>query len=90
MTIQQKTENNIHIEPGTVGKKLKIKKKEKKNQKMCLEKKMEKEENEGRYEHFFCFQWLLGFRTVTCFIVLLLYFITVILLINSTWGRAVH
>ena len=45
---------NIHAEPVIVGKK--FEKKEKRRTRKCVRKKMEKKENEGRYEHFFfCF-----------------------------------
>ena len=70
------------------------KKRVKKNQKMFLKNKNGKKENKGRYEHFF-FLLTLSSRTVSCFIVLFSIFdccncFTVILLINSTRGRAVH
>ena len=61
------------------------KKREKKNQKMCLKK------NEKRYEHFFLFSLTIGFQDCYMFYCLvIIYFITVILLINSTWGREVY
>ena len=73
----------------------KIWKKEKRRTRKCFgQKKNGKNENEGRYEHFFVFTdfWVLGLLHVllSCFYILLLHWCYCNFVINSTWGRTVH
>ena len=51
-----KTGKKIHAKPVNIEKK--IEKKEKRRTRKCFWKKNGKKENEGRYEHIFCFYWL--------------------------------
>ena len=89
---QIKDWKNIHAEPVTVEKiwkKKQKKKREKKNQKMWLEKEKRKEKKMKDNTNAFI---SMTFRTDACF--LLYCFVKIvllkILLISSKWGRAVH